>query len=332
MSYVQAIIDGDTNEHTKRSHIISNRMFNKYALEHIPNVYDGNGNALDLLDHPNIMRVYNYMHTLDLSPQTFNVRIAFIKAVVRQRGMMDIYFKSKATKPTEAYTILYGSMFNDIVSAAAQIATSEAQALRNQIVIQLLRLGLRRNEVTALKWCDITLKDNNYILNIRPIKKGNGRWIILPKVVVATLNAWQALCPNPKNNLTTHIVRRIRQNGRVSLHGISDDAIWRMVKAIGQHMNIDTPLRPIDLRRSFITNLSNSKIVREDTIRHWVGHTSAGVTDTYFYSIEPAEADFILIAKWFDNNCPAPAPTAKIDYNPPATTDLSSFIEAMHKK
>ena len=201
-----------------------------------------------------------------------------------------------------------------LMAAAPQIANSDSQAARNSVAISMLcTMALRREELSAAKWSDLTLQNNRPVLRVH----GKGRKVAtidVPSPVLKALNSWrhviepEALHPQPH----TPLIRRIWKGGGVSKHGLSPDGVWLIVDQASEHAGLGH-VAPHDLRRSVAGALYEAG-VPIDTISRLLRHSNIAVTEKYLSRLPHANEGAVLMSEalgftddasdWpgFDNN------------------------------
>ncbi|GAB4549995.1 MAG: tyrosine-type recombinase/integrase [Anaerolineae bacterium] len=154
-------------------------------------------------------------------------------------------------------------------------------AARNVAIITLMvTCGLRRDEVAAALWSDLTRQGRNNVLMVH----GKGeklRTVKLPDMVLSALEVWRNYHVLPEGERP--IFTQIRQNGRVTTQGITDRAVWNVVNQAAKAAGIPR-LSPHDLRRSFARGAYEAGVSFE-LIRQALGHSSIATTERYVNSV-----------------------------------------------
>jgi len=179
-----------------------------------------------------------------------------------------------------------------MMSASRGIATSEAQAQRNVLVMTMLcTLALRREELSLAKWSDLSVQDNRPILRVH----GKGRksaTIDLPRSVVNAMESWRKFSKPADRN--TPIIRRIWKGGGVAKQGLSADGIWYIVGDCSKYAGIDH-VAPHDLRRSVAGALFNAGVPIEK-ISQLLRHSNISVTERYLNKLPQANMGAVLMS------------------------------------
>lgn len=166
----------------------------------------------------------------------------------------------------------------NLVQTAVQTDQSEAIKARNAAILTLMiDHGLRREEIVAARWIDLS-NDNegrNFLL-VRG--KGNKRRLLeLTENTKVAIEKWQRFHPNPRGDHP--IFTAITTSGNVSADGLTGQGILLVVKEAGHRAGIEN-ISPHDLRRSFARNAYQSGLDYE-ALRQTLGHESAGTTQIY---------------------------------------------------
>jgi integrase len=183
-----------------------------------------------------------------------------------------------------------------LMSSARQIATTENQALRNTVVITMLcTMALRREELVAARWGDLSLQNNRPVLRVH----GKGRKVAsvdVPRSVLWALNQWRSAVrrDDPRALEETALVRRVWKGGRVSKHGLTVDGLWKMVDEASTHAGIGH-VAPHDLRRSVAGALQQSGVSIEK-ISRLLRHSNLGVTERYLSKLPQRNEGAILMS------------------------------------
>ncbi len=178
-----------------------------------------------------------------------------------------------------------------LLTVAQESGRNPQQNIRNQLVILLLcKLALRREEISALHWQDVTLNQG------RPALRVAKSLYPLPRELVQMLDHWRSMIteelgePAPSSSL----VRRVWKGGRVGRQGLSADGVWLIVVELSKDAGIER-VTPDDLRRSVAADMRNSGVSLEE-INYLLRHRSMRVTERFLAKIPlqnppPSEAE-----------------------------------------
>lgn len=172
--------------------------------------------------------------------------------------------------------LLTPDQLKDIMQAARDIATSENQLARNAVVATVLcTMALRREELSAARWGDLSLIDSQVVLNI------DGSTVPVPRNVLSLVDRWRtAITTSGRDPLpTSPIVRRIWKGGRIARNGLSADGIWLIIRDAARHAG-QGHVTPDDLRRSAVAGMWESGVPIED-ISQLLRHRSVLITERF---------------------------------------------------
>lgn len=151
---------------------------------------------------------------------------------------------------------------------------------RNVAIITLMvTCGLRRDEVAAALWSDLTRQGRNQILKVH----GKGeklRPVKLPEMTFNAIEQWRAYHPRPEGD--NPLFSRVWANGTVITSGITDRAVWNVVQQAAKAAGLPR-ISPHDLRRSFARGAYEAGVSFE-LIRQSLGHSSIATTERYVNS------------------------------------------------
>lgn len=184
-----------------------------------------------------------------------------------------------------------------LMYAAPEIATTDNQAFRNQVVVNMLcTMALRREELSSARWGDLTLQNNRPVLRVH----GKGRKVAtidVPRPVLKSLDRWRKVVTPDQLHPEPHtpLVRRIWKGGRVAKNGLSADGIWLIVDQAAQYAGLGH-VAPHDLRRSVAGALHQSGVPVE-TISRLLRHANVTVTEKYLNRMPQPNEGAILMSE-----------------------------------
>lgn len=162
--------------------------------------------------------------------------------------------------------------------------TSENKQHRDRVLIAIMALaGLRREEVTALRWSDIVENPDGKFLNVANGKGNKSRSIPLVTNITRGLDqileTWRgALKKQGKYSVQSAIVRRVHRSGSILAGGVSGQAIIDRVNMVSELHGIT--FKPHDLRRSCAQNWRSAGLKLE-RIQQLLGHSDINTTIRY---------------------------------------------------
>lgn len=140
------------------------------------------------------------------------------------------------------------------------------------------RRGLRRHEAVNLKAEDLQRREEHWAIVDMVGKAGHIRTVPMPDWVYLELVDWLAAASIERGK----VFRRISRTDRVLGNGISEKAIWHVVKCSASRAGIPA-LAPHDFRRT-CARLCRSAGGELDQIRLLLGHVSIQTTEQYLGS------------------------------------------------
>jgi integrase len=183
-----------------------------------------------------------------------------------------------------------------LMNASRQIATSDNQMLRNDVLTTMLcTMALRREEVAGARWEDFSVQNDRAVLRVH----GKGRKaapIDVPRSVLAALTRWRnALTAQDQTPLAASpLLRRIWKGGRISRNGLTPDGIWLIVGDAARAADLGR-VAPHDLRRSVAGALQLNGVPIEK-ISRLLRHSNVAVTERYLSKLPQANEGAILMS------------------------------------
>lgn len=182
-----------------------------------------------------------------------------------------------------------------LIVAGREIANSQNQARRNEVVLMsLCTMALRREELAVARWSDMSLQNNRPVLRVH----GKGRKVAtvdIPRAVLRAIHNWRAVVvedDSPGNE--TPLVRRIWKGGRIARDGLSPDGIWWIVDTAAAYAGLGH-VAPHDLRRSVAGALYEAG-TPVDKISRLLRHSSISVTERYLQRLPHANEGAVLMS------------------------------------
>jgi len=149
------------------------------------------------------------------------------------------------------------------------------RARNTAIIVLMVTCGLRREEVVAAKWKDITRRDGHEFLLVHG-KGSKERTVVLPSITREAIAAWRPFHPMPHGEHFIFTVIHVDES--VTTQGVSGQTILAVVQQAGLLADLD--ISPHDLRRTFARGAYEAGADYE-AIRSTLGHESAGTTQHY---------------------------------------------------
>ncbi len=213
---------------------------------------------------------------------TTNCYLAALKGVAKTAWLAEAmthenYLRINAIKGRKYYRLPSGRSITPEESRALleSCDTTDIHGCRDRLMIALmLGCGLRRAEVTEIRWEDFSPENQSFTL----IGKGNKeRRVFLPDAVLPLLNTW---INTYRGTEPGRLFGRLYKNGRLDLtHPIDPSTVGRITaKRMQDACQISASAH--DLRRTFATRLLN-KNVDIVTVKNMMGHANIATTSMY---------------------------------------------------
>jgi integrase len=183
-----------------------------------------------------------------------------------------------------------------LMASARNIATSDNQLLRNNVVATMLcTMALRREELSSARWGDLSLQNNRPVLRVH----GKGRKVALidvPRPVLKALDTWRlVVAPGELHPpASSPLVRRIWKGGRVARQGLTTDGIWWIIGDAAHAAGLGH-VAPHDLRRSVAGALHEAG-TPIDKISRLLRHSNIAVTERYLNRLPHRNEGAILMS------------------------------------
>ena len=168
-----------------------------------------------------------------------------------------------------------------LMAGARRMATTDAQRMRNDVVMTMLcTMALRREEISVLRWRDLSVQDGRPVLRVH----GKGRKVAVidvPQPVLRALEAWRTVVApgQTKPQPALPLVVRMFKGGKPGKTALTPEGVWLIVHQAAHAAGIGE-VAPHDLRRSVAGALQTSG-VSVDTISRLLRHSNVAVTERY---------------------------------------------------
>jgi site-specific recombinase XerD len=139
----------------------------------------------------------------------------------------------------------------------------------------LLACGLRRHEAVGLRMEHLEQREEHWAIVDLKGKAGHVRTIPVPGWVMEELRAWL----NAAGIDRGRIFRRVTKMGRILGEGMTEKAVWHIVKDSAKRVGLEK-LAPHDLRRT-CARLCHASGGELEQIQFLLGHVSIQTTERY---------------------------------------------------
>ncbi len=230
--------------------------------------------------------------------------IVTLASLLSEAGWLDDYHSASISnvRPPNAEdgqrpgTWLSLDQIHLLMNGARQIATSDNQLIRNNVVMTMLcTMALRREELSAARWGDLSLQNNRVVLRVHGKGKKSAN-IDVPRVVLNAIHTWRGVCAPDSLHPPAHtpLLRRLWKGGHVSRYALSPDGVWLIVAEAAESAGIGH-VAPHDLRRSVAGALQQNGITI-DKISHLLRHSNVAVTERYLNRLPQKNEGAILMS------------------------------------
>ena len=139
----------------------------------------------------------------------------------------------------------------------------------------LLACGLRRHEAVSLRLDELQQREEHWAIVDLHGKGGHIRTVPIPDWVMAELEDWLRAAGIDRGR----IFRKVTKMGRVWGDGMTEKAVWHIVKDCARRIGVAT-LAPHDLRRT-CARLCHASGGELEQIQFLLGHVSVQTTERY---------------------------------------------------
>jgi site-specific recombinase XerD len=233
-----------------------------------------------------VLRYRSHLETRRLAPGTINLRLGAVRRLAYEAadcGLLssDLAAGIRRVRGLKRNGIRLGNWLTaDQALALWQAPDTELmRGKRDRALLALmLACGLRRHEAAMLRAEDLQQREEHWAIVDLVGKAGHIRTIPMPEWVHTELTYWLHSAGIERGK----IFRKISRVGRVLGEGISEKAIWQIVKSAAARAGIYT-LAPHDLRRT-CARLCRCAGGELDQIQLLLGHVSIQTTEQYLGS------------------------------------------------
>lgn len=198
-------------------------------------------------------------------------RLGYMSAEDYQRAVDLKSFKVQRVEQAEKGRHISSGEIIALVSACADRSKA---GMRDAALLAIAYTGgLRRNELSALTVADYNPAES--MITVRGGKGGKDRTVYLPESAVEALSDWLDIRGDTPGALFT----RIRKGDNLSLEGISNQAIYDIMRARAEQAGV-REFSPHDLRRTYAGDMLDNG-ADLSTVQKLMGHSSPQTTAQY---------------------------------------------------
>jgi len=277
-----------------------------------------------------VLRYRSHLESRRLAPGTINLRLGAVRRLAYEAadcGLLssDLAAGIRRVKGLKKNGVRMGNWLTDEQARSLWQSPDHARmkVKRDRALLALLlACGLRRHEAASLRVEDLQQREEHWAI-VDLVGKGRHiRTVPMPDWVFTELLGWLRSGSIDRGK----VFRRVSRTGRVLGDGISEKAIWHVVRSSTSRVGVPA-LAPHDLRRT-CARLCRNAGGELDQIQPLLGHVSIQTTEQYLGSrqrIRSAVNDRIGIEP---GSCGA-GPSRESCFAP-QTTSVGSYRERDH--
>jgi site-specific recombinase XerD len=230
-----------------------------------------------------VLRYRIHLESRHLAPGTVNLRLGAVRRLAYEAsdcGLLspDLAAGIRRVKGVKKIGVRLGNWLTPEQSERLW-NTPDCQLLKGKrdraLLAVLLACGLRRHEAVSLDFSHVQQREDHWAIVDLKGKAGHTRTVPMQGWVKAMLDEWRQAA-----NLTAgKLFRRVNKNGKAWGDGLTEKAVWHVVREYARKAGIDR-LAPHDLRRT-CARLCHSAGGELEQIQFLLGHVSIQTTERY---------------------------------------------------
>ena len=233
-----------------------------------------------------VLRYRSHLESRRLAPGTINLRLGAVRRLAYEAadcGLLssDLAAGIRRVKGLKKNGVRMGNWLTDEQARSLWQSPDEARIKGKRdraLLALLLACGLRRHEAANLRVEDLQQREEHWAIVDLVGKGRHVRTVPMPDWVHMELLGWLSSASINRGK----VFRRVSRTGRVLGDGISEKAIWHVVRSSASKVGVPA-LAPHDLRRT-CARLCRSAGGELDQIQLLLGHVSIQTTEQYLGS------------------------------------------------
>ena len=230
-----------------------------------------------------VLRYRGYLEARQLAPGTINLRLGAVRRLAYEAadsGLLssDLAAGIRRVKGVRNLGVRLGNWLNAEQSLALWKA-SDSNGMKGKrdraLLAMLLACGLRRHEAIGLRIEHLEQREEHWAIVDLKGKAGHVRTVPVPGWVMDELRIWL----NGSGIDRGKIFRRVTKMGRPLGEGMTEKAVWHIVKDSAKRIGLEK-LAPHDLRRT-CARLCHAAGGELEQIQFLLGHVSIQTTKRY---------------------------------------------------
>ena len=230
-----------------------------------------------------VLRYRGYLEARQLAPGTINLRLGAVRRLAYEAadsGLLssDLAAGIRRVKGVRNLGVRLGNWLNAEQSLALWQApnSKDLKGKRDRALLaMLLACGLRRHEAVGLRIEHLEQREEHWAIVDLKGKAGHVRTVPVPGWVMEELRIWL----NASGIDRGKIFRRVTKMGRTLGEGMTEKAVWHIVKDSAKRIGLEK-LAPHDLRRT-CARLCHAAGGELEQIQFLLGHVSIQTTERY---------------------------------------------------
>jgi site-specific recombinase XerD len=230
-----------------------------------------------------VLRYRGYLEARLLAPGTINLRLGAVRRLAYEAADSGLLSSDLAAGIRRVKGVRnLGMRLGNWLTAEQSIALWHAPNLEKlkgkrdrALLAMLLACGLRRHEAVALRLEHLEQREGHWAIVDLKGKAGHVRTVPVPDWVMEELRVWLNAAEIDRGK----IFRRVTKMGRVLGEGMTERAVWHIVKDSAKLIGVQK-LAPHDLRRS-CARLCHEAGGELEQIQFLLGHVSIQTTERY---------------------------------------------------
>lgn len=230
-----------------------------------------------------VLRYRNFLEARLLAPGTINLRLGAVRRLAYEAadsGLLssDLAAGIRRVKGVRNLGMRLGNWLT-VEQSVALWQSPDSRKVKGKrdraLLALLLACGLRRHEAVALRLEHLEQREGHWAIVDLKGKAGHVRTVPVPDWVMAELQVWLNAAEIERGK----IFRRVTKMGRVLGEGMTEKAVWHIVKDSAKRIGLEK-LAPHDLRRT-CARLCHSAGGELEQIQFLLGHVSIQTTEHY---------------------------------------------------
>jgi len=230
-----------------------------------------------------VLRYRNHLEARSLAPGTINLRLGAVRRLAYEAADSGLLSSDLAAGIRRVKGVRnLGMRLGNWLTSEQSIALWQAPDIRKvkgkrdrALLALLLACGLRRHEAVALRLEHLEQREGHWAIVDLKGKMGHVRTVPVPDWVMEELRIWL----NAAEIEHGRLFRRVTKTGKVLGEGMTEKAVWHIVKDSARRIGLDK-LAPHDLRRT-CARLCHAAGGELEQIQFLLGHVSIQTTERY---------------------------------------------------